>query len=138
MTRAEERAEDPSTVLPTLLLATFLPDFSLRDRPLLDSSLFGQSPVVEHIKYRIETTHRCEIHPIHFNTFKVDDKWKETAIDLAEHSCSYRQWDLDELSCFYQWLKGVSINALASDLYTTEFLKHDYEMGVNPVLNPKF
>ncbi|KAK2646183.1 hypothetical protein Ddye_021378 [Dipteronia dyeriana] len=53
----------------------------------------------EHIKDRKETTHRCEIHPIHFNTFKVDDKWKEKTIDLDERSCSCRQWDLDELSC---------------------------------------
>ncbi|KAK3222040.1 hypothetical protein Dsin_009065 [Dipteronia sinensis] len=34
--------------------------------------------------------------------------------------------------------RGVSINALASDLYTTRFLKHAYEMGVNPVQDPKF
>ncbi|KAK3224395.1 hypothetical protein Dsin_011420 [Dipteronia sinensis] len=53
----------------------------------------------EHIKDRTETAHRCEIHPIHFNTFKVDDKWKETTVDLDERSCSCRQWDLDELPC---------------------------------------
>ncbi|KAK2661415.1 hypothetical protein Ddye_007948 [Dipteronia dyeriana] len=29
--------------------------------------------------------------------------------------------------------KGVSINAIASDLYTIEFLKHAYEMGINSV-----
>ncbi|KAK3230306.1 hypothetical protein Dsin_002187 [Dipteronia sinensis] len=96
----------------------------------------------EHIKDRIETAHRCKIHPIHFNTFKVDDKWKETTVDLDECSCSCRQWDLDELSCSHAMavarFKGVSINALASDLYTTGFLKHAYEMGVNPVPDPEF
>ncbi|KAK3185119.1 hypothetical protein Dsin_032405 [Dipteronia sinensis] len=34
--------------------------------------------------------------------------------------------------------KGVSIKALASDLYTTRFLKHAYEMGVNLIPDPKF
>ena len=31
----------------------------------------------------------------------------------------------------------MSINALASDLYTTGFLKHAYEIGVNPVPDPE-
>ncbi|KAK3184887.1 hypothetical protein Dsin_032173 [Dipteronia sinensis] len=53
----------------------------------------------EHIKDRTETSHRCKIHPIDFNTFKVDDKWKEATVDLDERSCSCRQWDLDELPC---------------------------------------
>ena len=34
--------------------------------------------------------------------------------------------------------KGTSINALASELYTTGFLKHAYEMAVNPVPDPEF
>ncbi|KAK2645471.1 hypothetical protein Ddye_020666 [Dipteronia dyeriana] len=34
--------------------------------------------------------------------------------------------------------KGVSINLLVSNLYTTRFLKHAYEMGVNPVPDLKF
>ncbi|KAK3221893.1 hypothetical protein Dsin_008918 [Dipteronia sinensis] len=55
----------------------------------------------EHIKDRTKTAHRCEIHPIHFNTFKVDNKWKETTVDLDKRSCSCRQWDLDELLCSY-------------------------------------
>ncbi|KAK3221336.1 hypothetical protein Dsin_008361 [Dipteronia sinensis] len=96
----------------------------------------------EHIKDRIETVHRREIHPIHFNTFKVDDKWKETTVDLDERSCSCRQWDLDELLCSHAMavgrFKGVSIKALSSEFYTTGFLKHAYEMGVNPVLNPEY
>ncbi|KAK3218656.1 hypothetical protein Dsin_012626 [Dipteronia sinensis] len=53
----------------------------------------------EHIKYRTETAHRCEIHPIHINSFRVDGKWKEITVDLVERSCSCRQWDLDELMC---------------------------------------
>ncbi|KAK3211355.1 hypothetical protein Dsin_016061 [Dipteronia sinensis] len=94
--------------------------------------------------HRTETTHRYEIHPIHFNTFKVVDKWKETTVDLDEHSCSCRQWDLDESSCSHAMavarprFKGVSINALASEFYTTGFLKHAYEMGVNPVPDPEY
>ncbi|KAK3230107.1 hypothetical protein Dsin_001988 [Dipteronia sinensis] len=96
----------------------------------------------EHIKDRTETAYRCEIHPIHFNTFKVDDKWKETTVDLEERSCSCRQWDLYELPYSHAMavarFKGVSINALAFDLYTIGFLKHAYEMGVNPVPDPEF
>ncbi|KAK3183210.1 hypothetical protein Dsin_030496 [Dipteronia sinensis] len=96
----------------------------------------------EHIKDRTETAHRCEIHLIHFNTFKVDNKWKETTVDLDVRYCSCRQWDLDELPCSHAMtvarFKGVSINALASNLYTTGFLKHAYEMGVNPNPDPEF
>ncbi|KAK2637342.1 hypothetical protein Ddye_032134 [Dipteronia dyeriana] len=53
----------------------------------------------EHIKDKTDTTQRCEIHPIHFNKFKVDDKWKEITVDFNEHSCSCHEWDLDDLSC---------------------------------------
>ncbi|KAK3222501.1 hypothetical protein Dsin_009526 [Dipteronia sinensis] len=91
---------------------------------------------------RTETAHQCEIHLIHFNTFKVDEKWKETTIDLDERSCSCRQWDVDELSCSHAMavarFEGVSINALASEFYTTGFLKHAYEMGVNPFSDPEY
>ncbi|KAK3193816.1 hypothetical protein Dsin_025126 [Dipteronia sinensis] len=96
----------------------------------------------EHIKDKTETAHQCEIHPIHFSTFKVDDKWKETTVDLDERSCSCRQWDLDELPYSHAMpvarFKGVSIKALASDFYITGFLKHAYKMGVNPVPDPEF
>ncbi|KAK3211327.1 hypothetical protein Dsin_016033 [Dipteronia sinensis] len=53
----------------------------------------------EHIKDRTKIAHQCEIYPIHFNTFKLDGKRKETTVDLDERSCSCHQWDLDELSC---------------------------------------
>ncbi|KAK3218980.1 hypothetical protein Dsin_012950 [Dipteronia sinensis] len=96
----------------------------------------------EHIKDRTETVYQCEIHPIHFNTFKVDDKWKETIVDLDKRSCSCRQWDLGELPCSHAMavarFKGVSINALASEFYTIGFLKKAYEMGVNPVSDPEY
>ncbi|KAK2656142.1 hypothetical protein Ddye_009194 [Dipteronia dyeriana] len=96
----------------------------------------------KHIKDRIDTAQRFEIHPIHFNKFKVDDKWKETTVDLDERSYSCRECDLDDLPCSHAMavarLKGVSINSLVSDLYTTRFLKHAYEMGVNPVPDPEF
>ncbi|KAK2641248.1 hypothetical protein Ddye_023011 [Dipteronia dyeriana] len=36
------------------------------------------------------------------------------------------------------WFKGMLINTLASELYTTGFLKHAYEMGINPVPDPEF
>ncbi|KAK2649298.1 hypothetical protein Ddye_016787 [Dipteronia dyeriana] len=68
---------------------------------------------------------------------KVDDKWKVTTVDLDERSCSCREWNLDHLPCSHAIavarFKGVSINSLVSDLYTTRFLKHAYEMSVNPV-----
>ncbi|KAK3221321.1 hypothetical protein Dsin_008346 [Dipteronia sinensis] len=96
----------------------------------------------EHIKDRTDTVHMCKIHPIHFNTFKVDDKRKETTVDLNERSCSCRQWDLDELPYSHAMavarFKGVSINALVSEFYTTGFLKHAYEMGVIPVPDPEY
>ncbi|KAK2633771.1 hypothetical protein Ddye_028563 [Dipteronia dyeriana] len=79
-----------------------------------------------HIKEMTDTAQQCEIHLIHFNKFKVDDKWKE----------------LDDLPCSHAIavarFKGVSINSLVFDLYITGFLKHAYEMGVNPVPNLEF
>lgn len=33
--------------------------------------------------------------------------------------------------------KGMSINSMASDRYTTGYLKHAYEMAVNPVPDPE-
>ena len=33
--------------------------------------------------------------------------------------------------------KGRSVNSMASELYTTGFLKHAYEMSVNPVPDPE-
>ncbi|KAK2662067.1 hypothetical protein Ddye_000641 [Dipteronia dyeriana] len=45
----------------------------------------------EHIKDRTDIAQRCEIHLIHFNKFKVDDKWKKTTVDLDESSCSCRE-----------------------------------------------
>ncbi|KAK3225563.1 hypothetical protein Dsin_005425 [Dipteronia sinensis] len=96
----------------------------------------------QHIKHRTNTSQWCDIHPIHFNKFKVDDKWKETTVDRDERSCSCHEWDLDEFPCSQAMsvamFKGMSINALASDLYTTRFLKHAYEMSVNLVLDPEF
>ncbi|KAK2655838.1 hypothetical protein Ddye_008890, partial [Dipteronia dyeriana] len=44
----------------------------------------------EQINDSTSTSHWCEIHPIHFNTFKVDDKWKEIIVDLDERSYSCR------------------------------------------------
>ncbi|KAK2663101.1 hypothetical protein Ddye_001675 [Dipteronia dyeriana] len=57
--------------------------------------------VDEYIKARTYTAQQCEIHPIHFNKFQVDDKWKETTVDLDECSCSCHEWDLDDLPCSY-------------------------------------
>ncbi|KAK3230605.1 hypothetical protein Dsin_002486 [Dipteronia sinensis] len=54
-----------------------------------------------HIKQRILPSQRCEIHPIDFHRFKVDDKWNEAIVDLEQHSCSCREWDLDELPCIH-------------------------------------
>ncbi|KAK3198256.1 hypothetical protein Dsin_021671 [Dipteronia sinensis] len=119
--------------LPITAMAEFIRDllqrwFYNRRTNAREMSTYLTTFADEHIKDRTETAHRCEIHPIHFNTFKVDDKWKETTVDLVERSCSCRQWDLDELPCSHAMVvarfKGVSINALASDLYTTGFLKH--------------
>ncbi|KAK3230158.1 hypothetical protein Dsin_002039 [Dipteronia sinensis] len=131
----------------TYLMAEFIRDllqrwFYNRRKNASEMSTYLTTFAYEHIKDRTETAHRCEIHLIHFNTFKADDKWKETTVDLDERSCSCRQWDLDELSCSHAVavarFKGVSINALASKFYTTGFLKHAYEMSVNPVPDPEY
>ena len=53
----------------------------------------------EHIKDLTDTANKSEIHPIHFNKFKVDDKWIPRTVDLDNVFCSCRQWDLDELPC---------------------------------------
>ncbi|KAK2658132.1 hypothetical protein Ddye_011184 [Dipteronia dyeriana] len=45
---------------------------------------------------------------------------------------------LINLSVLWPRFKGMKINSLVSDLYTTGFLKHAYEMGVNPVPDPEF
>ncbi|KAK3204670.1 hypothetical protein Dsin_018716 [Dipteronia sinensis] len=133
--------------LPITTMAEFIRDllqrwFYNRRTNAREMSTYLTTFADEHIKDRIETAHRCEIPPIHLNTFKVDDKWKETTVDLDERSCSCRQWDLDELSCSHAMavarFKCVSINALASEFYTTRFLKHAYEMGVNLVPDPEY
>ncbi|KAK3193385.1 hypothetical protein Dsin_024695 [Dipteronia sinensis] len=70
-----------------------------------------------------------------------------TAMAEFIRDLSQSQWDLDELLCSHamavtsvSWprFKGVSINTLASEFYTTRFLKHAYEMGVIPVPDPKY
>ncbi|KAK2641898.1 hypothetical protein Ddye_023661 [Dipteronia dyeriana] len=90
----------------------------------------------EHVKDRTDTTKWC------LNKFKVGDKWKETTVNLDERSCSCNEWDLDDLSCSHAMavarFKGVSINSLVSDFYTTGFPKHAYEMGFNPVPDTEF
>ncbi|KAK2655984.1 hypothetical protein Ddye_009036 [Dipteronia dyeriana] len=68
----------------------------------------------EHIKDRTDTTQWCEIHPIHFNKFKVDDKWKETTVDIDERSCSCRERDLDDLS----YSHAMTVARYASNLLT--------------------
>ncbi|KAK2645810.1 hypothetical protein Ddye_021005 [Dipteronia dyeriana] len=65
----------------------------------LEMSTYLTTFTNENVKDRTEIAQRCETHPIHFNKFKVDDKWKETTIVLDERSCSGREWDLDDLPC---------------------------------------
>ncbi|KAK3189585.1 hypothetical protein Dsin_029146 [Dipteronia sinensis] len=89
--------------LPITSMAEFIRDllprwFYNRQTYAREMSIYLTMFADEHIKDRTEIAHRCEIHPIHFNTFK----------------------------------------ALASDFYTTGFLKHAYEMGVNPVPNLEY
>ncbi|KAK3225663.1 hypothetical protein Dsin_005525 [Dipteronia sinensis] len=95
----------------------------------------------QHIKERVLALQRCEIHPIDFDRFKVEDQWKEAIIDLEQRSCSCREWDLDELLCIHamtvQTFKGMPINALCSDFFTTGWLKQAYAMAMNPVPKPK-
>ena len=54
-----------------------------------------------HIKQRVLPSERCEVHPIDFHRFKVEDKWEGAIVDLEKRSCSCREWDLDELPCIH-------------------------------------
>ncbi|KAK3204537.1 hypothetical protein Dsin_018583, partial [Dipteronia sinensis] len=55
----------------------------------------------QHIKERVLSSQRCEIHPIDFDRFKVEDQWKEAIDDLEQRSCSCSEWDMDELPCIH-------------------------------------
>ena len=70
-----------------------------RQTNALEMSTYLTAFADEQIKQRTEIADRSAIHPIHYMKFKVDDKWIPRTVDLDEHSCSCRQWDLDELSC---------------------------------------
>ncbi|KAK3222302.1 hypothetical protein Dsin_009327 [Dipteronia sinensis] len=93
------------------------------------------------LQQRVLASQRCEIHLIDFDRFKVEDQWKEAIVDLEQRSCSCREWDLDELPCIHamavQTFKGMPINALCSDFFTTGWLKQAYAMAVNPVPKPE-
>ena len=54
-----------------------------------------------HIKQRVLPSERCEVYPIDFHRFKVEDKWEGAIVDLEKRSCSCREWDLDELPCIH-------------------------------------
>ncbi|KAK3207054.1 hypothetical protein Dsin_021100 [Dipteronia sinensis] len=92
----------------------------------------------QHIKERVLASQRCEIHPpIDFDRFKVEDQWKEAIVYLEQRSWLCREWDLDELPCIHamavQTFKGMPINALCSNFFTTGWLKQAYAMAMNPV-----
>ena len=92
--------------LPIISIAEFIRDllqrwFHDRRRNAREMPTFLSHYADQHIKQRVLTSQRCEVHPIDFQRFKVDDKWnKGTIVDLEQHSCSC-QWDLDELPCIH-------------------------------------
>jgi hypothetical protein len=93
--------------LPITSIAEFIRDllqrwFHDRRRNAREMPTFLSHYADQHIKQRVLTSQRCEVHPIDFHRFKVDDKWnKGTIVDLEQHSCSCREWDLDELPCIH-------------------------------------
>ncbi|KAK3226064.1 hypothetical protein Dsin_005926 [Dipteronia sinensis] len=132
--------------LPITSIVEFIPDLLQRwfhDRRInaREMPTFLTHDANAHIKQRILPSQRCEIHPIDFHRFKVDDKWNEAIVDLEQRSCSCREWDLDELPCIHAMavarIKGMPINALCSDFFTTGWLQHAYAMAVNPVPKPE-
>ncbi|KAK3222662.1 hypothetical protein Dsin_009687, partial [Dipteronia sinensis] len=53
-----------------------------------ETSTFLTHDADQHIKDRVLPSQQCEIHPIDFNRFKVEDKLNEAIVDLEQHSCS--------------------------------------------------
>ncbi|KAK3229730.1 hypothetical protein Dsin_001611 [Dipteronia sinensis] len=132
--------------LPIISIAEFIRDllqrwFHDRRRNARETPTFLTHDADQHIKQRILQSQRCEIHPIDFNRFKVDEKWNEAIVDLEQHSCSCCEWDLDDLSCIHAMavarIKGMPINAFCSDFFTTGWLQHAYAMNVNHVPKPE-
>ncbi|KAK0570847.1 hypothetical protein LWI29_007390 [Acer saccharum] len=132
--------------LPITSIAEFIRDllqrwFHDRRSNARETPTFLTNDADQHIKDRVLASQRCEIHPIDYDRFKVQDQWSEAIVDLEQRSCSCREWDLDELPCIHAMavatLKGKPINSLCSDFFTTGWLKQAYAMVVNPVPNPE-
>ncbi|KAK2653086.1 hypothetical protein Ddye_012942 [Dipteronia dyeriana] len=88
--------------LPITSIAKFIRDLSqccFHDRRCnaRKTPTFLTEDADQHIKDRVLSSQRCQIHPVDFNRFKVDDQWKEAIIDMEHCSCSCCEWDLNEL-----------------------------------------
>ncbi|KAK3225639.1 hypothetical protein Dsin_005501 [Dipteronia sinensis] len=82
--------------LPITSIAEFIQDLLQRwfhDRQInaREMPTFLTHDANAHIKQKILPSQRCEIHPIDFHRFKVDDKWNEAIVDLEQRSSSCRE-----------------------------------------------
>jgi hypothetical protein len=90
--------------LPITSIAEFIRDllqrwFHDRRSNARETPTFLTNDADQHIKDRVLASQRCQVHPIDFSRFKVQDQWKGAIVDLEQRSCSCREWDLDELPC---------------------------------------
>ncbi|KAK3184038.1 hypothetical protein Dsin_031324 [Dipteronia sinensis] len=103
-----------------------------------ETSTFLTPDADQHIKDRVLPSQRCEIHPIDFNRFKVDDKWNEAIIDLEQRSCSYREWVLDKLPCIHAMAVAMYAHQrIMFRLFHNWMAETGLAMAVNPVLKPE-
>ncbi|KAK3189903.1 hypothetical protein Dsin_029464 [Dipteronia sinensis] len=144
--------------LPTTVTMEFLRDvlhkwFNDRCKQAGKNPTYIGKASIGHCNERNEWSLTYHVYPIELTGYLVKDGKHDGLVDIEQHTCTYRNWDLDQLPCdhaiavaryivqfynSYQFLIGTktNFNSPYHEYYNTSWMQTAYAPAINPVPHP--
>ncbi|XP_062085351.1 uncharacterized protein LOC133791437 [Humulus lupulus] len=89
------------------------------------------------MRQRYEQSRYMRVTPINISEFHVKGEPLDGLVNIEEHSCTCREFDIDKIPCIHgitaAMHRGVDVYSLCSKFYTTEFWRMAYAESIYPL-----
>ncbi|XP_062080964.1 uncharacterized protein LOC133785763 [Humulus lupulus] len=89
------------------------------------------------MRQRYEQSRYMRVTPINLSEFHVKGEPLDGLVNIEEHSCTCREFDIDKIPCIHGIAAamhcGVDVYSLCSKFYTTEFWRMAYAESIYPL-----
>ncbi|XP_062080330.1 uncharacterized protein LOC133785087 [Humulus lupulus] len=89
------------------------------------------------MRQRYEQSRYMRVTPINLSEFHVKGEPLDDLVDIEEHSCTCREFDIDKIPCVHgvtaAMHRGVDVYSLCSKFYMTEFWRMAYVESIYPL-----